>query len=911
MYSFCYIYKRAKTQRELNSKRKIAFIFITLLQLLFLKVEATHIRAGELSAERLSSTTYRFTLILYADYKSVADSIKNGVPTDIATIVAQGDEITRGRSKPFEVVGSKGYKTQINTYVFEKTFSATGTAYTVSFTEQNRNGGIANINNGSSDQIPFHIAMEIFPSVSDPTNSAPILKVPPIDEAAVNRVYSHNPGAYDPDGDSLSFKLISPTRANGIPVPGYLSPDNVVFGAGSKISINPITGDLIWDTPKMVGVYNVAIEVTEWGTSPLGAFSKSKTVRDMQINVVDSDNKPPIIIAPNDTCIEAGYELKSVFSGYDPNGDSLTHTFYGGILDDGARFDFAKYTADGDTLISIDFTWTPSCEMAQVQPYALSFKLTDDYSLSLSTTSTYQIEVKLAAPKLASVTDLGTSLQLDWESYICNNTLKEMKVWRITCDTSGVQRNACTTGVPDSWSASLIATVGAGVTTFVDTNVEVGETYCYLLTSVDKKGNESIASNIKCGALKLTAPLITTIDVLSNDAINGKLQIAWGKPIEVDTTVNKGPFRYELFRAEGTTNLVYTASPVAVIETSSLMDTSFIDSLLNTAEKNYTFKIDFYNNSQKIATSFAVSYLRVSGQPKFKRIVLSLESKSNYLFPDSLTHYVYRVFPDSTILFDSLNGEIEGKVISNLNNGEEYCFYLDASAIFCGIDAEGQPFVSKSNTFCIIPYDSTPPCPPVLVMDTLDCSLLDENMSLSINQLQWTGGYESSDDCENDVESFRLYYRSPNATDFELLQSFKASTFNFAHEMQNSRAGCYYVTAMDPALESEPSNIVCNDNCELIEFPNIITPNGDFKNDYFRPLPTPRNVQSLVFEVYNRWGKLVYKSTDDVDVNWDGRGFGGEILNMGIYYYSATVTFYKLNPEDQEQVFKGWVLLSR
>lgn len=893
-------------------KAYIVVVLIFLVQLISSTVEATHIRAGELSAERLSATTYRFTLVLYADFKSVADSIQNGVPTDVATIVAQGQEITKGRSKPYEVVGTKGYKTQINTYVFEKTFSSTGSSYTVSFTEQNRNGGIANINNGSSDQVPFHIAMQIFPSVSDPINSAPVLKVPPIDEAAVNRVYSHNPGAYDPDGDSLSFKLITPTQANGVQVPGYLSPDNIVFGVGSKISVNPITGDLIWDTPKMVGIYNVAIEVTEWGTSPLGAFVKSVTVRDMQINVVDSDNKPPVVIAPNDTCIEAGYELQSVFKGYDPNGDSLRHTFFGGILDDGARFDFAKYTADGDSLLSINFTWTPSCDMAQVQPHALNFKLTDDYSLSLSTISTYQISVKLPAPKLTAVTDLGTALQLDWEPYLCNSTLKEMKVWRITCDTSGVQRNACTTGVPSSWSASLVAILGVGVTTFVDPNVEVGETYCYLLTSIDKKGNESIASNILCGALKLTAPLITKVDVLETSTTTGKIQVSWASPIEVDTSVNKGPFRYDVYRAEGISNLNFGTSPLLSITATSLKDSSFIDSLLNTSEKNYTYKIEFFNNGLKVATSFSVSNQKLSGAPKFKRIILSQESKSNFQYPDSLAHQIYRVFPDSIVVFETLYGDVNGQSITGLNNLEEYCLFMDVQGVFCGIDVEGQPFISRSNVFCVTPYDSIPPCPPVLTMDTLDCTLLDETTSLSVNQLQWTGGYEEDENCENDVVGFKLFYKAPFSNDFEELNTFKANEFNFTHQMKNNRAGCYYVIARDETgLESEPSNIVCNDNCELIEFPNIITPNGDFKNDFFRPLPTPRNVQSLVFEVYNRWGKLVYKSSDDVDINWDGRGFGGELLNMGVYYYSATVTFYKLNPEDQEQVFKGWVLLSR
>lgn len=78
-----------------------------------------------------------------------------------------------------------------------------------------------------------------------------------------------------------------------------------------------------------------------------------------------------------------------------------------------------------------------------------------------------------------------------------------------------------------------------------------------------------------------------------------------------------------------------------------------------------------------------------------------------------------------------------------------------------------------------------------------------------------------------------------------------------------------------------------------LEFPNIITPNGDGKNDVF----AIRNMNPLlpnILSIYDRWGKKVYEKKNyqtytregsDVIEN-AGEGFGAEKLSDGVYYYS-------------------------
>ncbi|MDX5346040.1 MAG: gliding motility-associated C-terminal domain-containing protein, partial [Hymenobacteraceae bacterium] len=120
------------------------------------------------------------------------------------------------------------------------------------------------------------------------------------------------------------------------------------------------------------------------------------------------------------------------------------------------------------------------------------------------------------------------------------------------------------------------------------------------------------------------------------------------------------------------------------------------------------------------------------------------------------------------------------------------------------------------------------------------------------------------------------------------------------------------ITAVDIAgNESEFSNTVCKDNCIFFLLPNIITPNGDEYNEVFRPDPRSTFIKSTKFTVYNRWGQRVYEGSSDPLINWAGTDNKNNPLADGVYYYNAEVEFFRLNPEESKQTFKGWVEISR
>ena len=119
------------------------------------------------------------------------------------------------------------------------------------------------------------------------------------------------------------------------------------------------------------------------------------------------------------------------------------------------------------------------------------------------------------------------------------------------------------------------------------------------------------------------------------------------------------------------------------------------------------------------------------------------------------------------------------------------------------------------------------------------------------------------------------------------------------HKDRGSIAGCYYVTALDSIQynnESLPSNIACIDNCDgYYVLPNVFTPDASSINDLYHPLLPIKFVESIDLQVFNRWGELVFETTDPY-IYWDGTDIkSGKQLNDGVYFYIVTVNEIKLS----------------
>lgn len=67
-----------------------------------------------------------------------------------------------------------------------------------------------------------------------------------------------------------------------------------------------------------------------------------------------------------------------------------------------------------------------------------------------------------------------------------------------------------------------------------------------------------------------------------------------------------------------------------------------------------------------------------------------------------------------------------------------------------------------------------------------------------------------------------------------------------------------------------------------VHVPNGFSPNNDNNNDLFAPF-IGWDVTSFDFQIYDRWGKLIYQSSSATDF-WDG-SYKGKLVNTGVYTY--------------------------
>jgi len=824
---------------------------------------ATHQRAAEITYRHISGLTYEFTLISYTFTPSPANAYR-----DYLTI-HWGDATTS--EIPRVEINYLPNEISYNRYVGAHTFAGPAT-YTISCEDPNRNGGILNIPN--SINVPLFIFSElvISPFIGGYNNS-PILLLPPIDNACVNQPFLHNPGAYDVDGDSLSYRLVTCMGAMGLPIPGYTLPP-----ATDSLSLNPITGDFFWVTPPQQGEYNIAILIEEWRDGQ----KIGSVLRDMQIIVIACNNKPPVIESLQDTCVEAGQILTFPVRAYDPDSNVVTLTATGG------PFLLPEYTAKmipnpatDSAHVTAIFSWQTVCNHVKINSYQVFFKAQDNSKpVSLTDIKSMKIRVVGPAPENLTATPLGTSITLNWDNYTCENA-SGFYIYR-KADSSGFIPSYCETGVPPSLGYSRIETLnGLDHTSFLDNNngqgLNPGVKYCYLVTAWYPDKAEGYASNEACATLKKDVPVITNVSILTTYPANGSLYLAWSKPTELDTIQAPGPYSYVITRARSDQPSQF----IAIHTFYELNDTLFIDSLLNTENYSFIYRIDLYNKtpgmefligSSQLAESM---YLEIT--PTDKKLILAWNIDVPWT---NLSYAIFR-YNMQQALFDSIGFTTEPHFTDRgLANGNQYCYYIQSRGEYSG-GGFVDPIINLSQIACGIPVDDQPPCAPVLTIHT-DC----ENAS---NALAWIN---PNDTCIHDIVKYYIWYTPAPNQEFTVIDSlFGIYDTTYSHQPVQSIVGCYAVSAVDSTgNESDLSNIICIDYtaCPTYRLPKVFTPNGDAWNNLFVPFPYT-SVESINLHIFNRWGNEVFH-TNIPDINWDGKDqTTNQPCSDGVYYYVCDV----------------------
>ncbi len=857
--------------------KRIFYIFI--LQFFTItSVFATHERAGEIIYKHLEGLTYEVKIITYTYAPSPADRPE--------LEIKWGDGTTSILPRTLKVDMTPIIRR--NEYIGEHTYAGPG-IFKISLEDPNRNYGIVNIPN--SVNIPFYIETQLIINPFLGVNNSVELLNPPLDYGCVNRLYIHNPNAYDPDGDSLSYKLTICRGAGGLPIPGYTLP-----AASNSFTIDELTGDLTWDLPTIQGEYNVAFIVEEWRLGQRIGY----VTRDLQIKIVACDNEPPVITPIEDTCVIAGEVLGLEFSASDPNGDKLILSAAGSpFLQAQNPAVMTPNPAYGNGTVEAEFSWATNCSHIQKPTHIVYLKAKDTLAdVDLSAYSSFGINVIGPPPVLVEALPIGNSINLNWEEYSCENATG-YSIYRKS-SYYGFVPGYCETGVPAYTGYSKIAQVGGlSVTSFEDNNqgdgLVHGIEYCYMITAMFPDGAESKASLEVCATLKKDLPIITNVSVETTDPSNGSIYVAWSKPTELDPEITPGPFQYRVLR--GT---VAGGGDFIEVETYyNIDDTLFFDEGLNTEDQQYRYKIDFYNDepnnffyigSSVVAPSI---YLKASGSDK--SVLLNWNDDAPW---ENESYVIYRQ-NQQTLAFDSVGwSSVPYYADTGLINGKEYCYKVKTVGRY---SATGliEPILNFSQETCGIPVDNVPPCPPVLSVDVNCFELVDE--------LSWT----YPDTCVTEELIFYIYYSAYESSDFILYDS----TFDYDYVFSTtppSVVGCFSVTALDSLRnQSLFSNTECVDinACGRIWFPNVFTPNGDGKNEYFQA-DSINSVFKFDLRVFNRWGLVVYE-TEDPFFEWDGKDQNNNRdCAEGVYFYEGIVSEYSLRGPIERRV-RGNVTLLR
>jgi gliding motility-associated-like protein len=119
--------------------------------------------------------------------------------------------------------------------------------------------------------------------------------------------------------------------------------------------------------------------------------------------------------------------------------------------------------------------------------------------------------------------------------------------------------------------------------------------------------------------------------------------------------------------------------------------------------------------------------------------------------------------------------------------------------------------------------------------------------------------------------------------------------------------GNYWVQATrNNCIMSDTIRVIMSNCNNCFSIPNAFTPNGDGKNDKFRPLI---QCPALRFEMklFNRYGELMW-SANDPNLSWDGT-FNGQKQQPGVYFYLIKIRFD--SGWVKEETYKGDFTLIR
>jgi hypothetical protein len=243
----------------------------------------------------------------------------------------------------------------------------------------------------------FYFIPALMNNINIQSNSSPRFTIDPLFVICSGVTVTINYGAVDPDGDSLSYSLVSPKttgmNSSMMWLGGYSAQQ--FFSSLPPISLDPVTGDLHM-SPIMNITTPMVLRVDSWRKVNNSMVNNGTIFRDINIRVMSCIDQLPVlsgidnslshIYDPNDTIYHkelcVGSTLDFTIKGFDadtfnPLALGSPHLFEISWNHGIPAGNFSTYYNGTDSAYA-RFTWTPTAAQISNTPHCFTAKIRDD-----------------------------------------------------------------------------------------------------------------------------------------------------------------------------------------------------------------------------------------------------------------------------------------------------------------------------------------------------------------------------------------------------------------------------------------------------------------------------------------------------------------------------------------------------
>lgn len=304
-------------------------------------VRATHIAALDLTLTCIGGNDYLVRFVLYRDCSGInapstvtlhftctSNPAYNFQLSGIPQKPGSGVEVTPGcAAMPTKCQGSQYPLYGLQEFVYEVQVTLPPCNFwRVHWTVCCRNPS-------NTIQNPTGQAAYISATINNldaPCNSNPTFTNKPITVMCVGQTACFNLGAVDPDGDSLSYTMVTPMTNGPNNYVNWIPPYTATqpLPSAPPMTLDPVTGDICM-TPTMNIVSPMAVKVDQWRTINGIPVLVGTIYRDIQINVVTCNNQIPVL-SGMDTTMNKGYDPNDTIYNVEMClGQSISFTMWG------------------------------------------------------------------------------------------------------------------------------------------------------------------------------------------------------------------------------------------------------------------------------------------------------------------------------------------------------------------------------------------------------------------------------------------------------------------------------------------------------------------------------------------------------------------------------------------------------